>query len=302
MNESQTFHRATQDELTPSLRCFLILVHGGDPLTTNLPVSLANRNFESRTEEQTSILRLRRPRSTARPVVRPPASWYLRCKAWLDTVLAVLIALPALPVIALAALLVKLTSRGPAFYSQTRIGLGGRPFTIWKLRSMVVDSERNGAQWCTKGDPRVTPIGWFLRKTHIDELPQLLNVLRGEMALIGPRPERPEFIPHLEAVLPAYRQRLQVKPGVSGLAQVQLPPDTDLDSVRRKLAHDLFYVRHLSFWLDVRLYIATGFYALTLPFRMWGWLLGLPDSSTIEQMMSDVVSTEPINKPLKLSA
>lgn len=271
-------------------------------MTTNLPVSVAQRSAETRTDEQPSVVRLRRSRTTTRPSVRPPASWYLRSKAWLDTVLALLIAVPALPMIALAAVLVRLTSRGPAFYSQIRVGLGGRPFTIWKLRSMIVDSERNGVQWCTKGDPRVTLVGWFLRKSHIDELPQLLNVIRGDMALIGPRPERPEFIPHLEAALPAYRQRLEVKPGVSGLAQVQLPPDTDLDSVRRKLAHDLYYVRHLSFWMDMRLFVATGFYALTLPFRLWGWLLGLPESALIEQTMSDVVSTEPINKPLKLSA
>lgn len=240
-------------------------------------------------EEEPVLLRMRRV-----PAVRPPQGWYLRTKVVLDTVLAALIAIPALPLIALAALLVKLTSRGPAFYSQTRVGLGGRLYTIWKIRSMVVDSERNGAVWCIKGDPRITAIGWFLRKTHIDELPQLLNVLRGEMALIGPRPERPEFIPQLEAVLPAYRQRLEVKPGVSGLAQVQLPPDTDLDSVRRKLSHDLYYVRHLSWWMDFKLLVATGFYAATVPFWFTARVLFLPLSPMIERTMADVVSTEPI--------
>ena len=123
-----------------------------------------------------------------------------------------------------------------------------------------------GPRWSMPGDPRITPVGWFLRRTHLDELPQLLNVLRGEMSLIGPRPERPEFVPELERELPGYTQRLAVRPGVTGLAQVQLPPDTDLDSVRRKLAHDLYYIRHVSPWLDLRLLVCTAFYALGVPF------------------------------------
>ncbi|MGL4553765.1 MAG: sugar transferase [Gemmataceae bacterium] len=257
---------------------------------------------EARTADARAVLRFRRERPAARPAVKPPAGWYLRGKVVTDTLIATLLTIPAIPVILLAALVVRLTSRGPAFYSQTRVGLGGKPFTIWKLRSMVTDSEKNGAVWCVKGDPRVTAFGWFLRKSHIDELPQLLNVLRGEMSLIGPRPERPEFIPQLEAVLPSYRQRLEVKPGVSGLAQVQLPPDTDLDSVRRKLAHDLYYVRHLSFWFDAKLVVATAFYAATLPFRYTGLLLGLPASPEIERSMGDVVSTEPITRGVRQSA
>ena len=141
----------------------------------------------------------------------------------------------------------KLTSPGPAFYTQTRVGQGGRPFTIYKLRTMIHNCESlTGPRWCMPGDPRVTPAGWLLRVTHLDELPQLLNVLRGEMSLVGPRPERPEFLPQLERALPAYRQRLVVRPGVTGLAQVKLPADTDLDSVRRKLAHDLYYIERLE--------------------------------------------------------
>src|SRR5262249_2587991 len=142
------------------------------------------------------------------------------------------------------------------------------------------------------GDPRITPIGWFLRKTHIDELPQLLNVLRGEMSLIGPRPERPEFVPDLERQLPAYRQRLNVRPGVTGLAQVQLPPDTDVESVRKKLAHDLYYVRHLSPWLDVKLVICTAFYAAGVPFRVLSRVLGVPASEQIERATRDVAPAE----------
>ena len=130
----------------------------------------------------------------------------------------------------------------------------GRPFTLFKIRTMAHDCEKaSGARWSTPGDPRITRVGAFLRKTHLDELPQLWNVLRGDMSLVGPRPERPEFTPLLEQVVPHYRDRLAVRPGVTGLAQVQLPADTDLDSVRRKLAYDLYYIRHLNGWLDLRL-------------------------------------------------
>jgi lipopolysaccharide/colanic/teichoic acid biosynthesis glycosyltransferase len=151
------------------------------------------------------------------------------------------------------------------------------------------------------GDPRVTRIGALLRTSHLDELPQLWNVLRGEMSLIGPRPERPEFVPELERELPGYWQRLLVRPGVTGLAQVQLPPDSDLTSVRRKLAHDLYYIRHLSAWLDVRLLVCTGLYALGLPFRYIGKWLGIPDGEAVEEAMNVVLGDLPV-VPLRRSA
>lgn len=237
---------------------------------------------------------------TARPVVQPVAhAWYQHGKAAMDFALAVLLTIPAVPVVLFAALLVKLTSRGPAFYTQTRVGRNGRLFQIVKLRTMLHNCESlTGPRWSLPGDPRVTPVGWFLRKSHIDELPQLINVLRGEMSLVGPRPERPEFIPDLERALPAYRQRLNVRPGVTGLAQVQLPPDTDIDSVRRKLAHDLYYVRHLSPWLDLRLLIATVFYALGASARVLCGVLGVTPSSDIEHAMRDVVPDVPLTAPL----
>jgi lipopolysaccharide/colanic/teichoic acid biosynthesis glycosyltransferase len=231
------------------------------------------------------------PRGPLRPARH---LWYPRAKAVADFALAALIAVPALPIVLLAALAVKLTSRGPAFYTQTRVGQQGRPFAIYKLRSMVHNCESlTGARWSVPGDPRVTPVGWFLRASHFDELPQLLNVLRGEMSLIGPRPERPEFLPELERALPAYRQRLQVRPGVTGLAQVQLPPDTDLASVRKKLAHDLYYVRHLSPWLDVRLLACTAFYAFGVPFRILSKALGVPDCARVERAMQDMLVEPP---------
>lgn len=238
--------------------------------------------------------RLLRGQAFAEPVRPLRHRWYPPCKALLDFLLAALISLPALPVVLLAALAVKLTSRGPAFYTQTRIGRNGRPFAIYKLRSMVHNCESlTGPRWSIPGDPRVTPVGWFLRTSHLDELPQLLNVLCGDMSLIGPRPERPEFLPELERELPAYAQRLAVRPGVTGLAQVQLPPDTDLGSVRRKLAHDLYYIRHLSPWLDLRLLACTALYAIGVPFRIAGRLLGIPGRTAIEDDMRDVLDAEP---------
>src|SRR5205085_11588970 len=124
--------------------------------------------------------------------------------------------------------------------------------------------------------------GRCLRRTHLDELPQLWNVLRGDMSLVGPRPERPEFVPDLERALPHYRDRLLVKPGVTGLAQVQLPADTDLESVRRKLAYDLYYIRTFGLWLDLRLILSTALRLLGFPYSWLTVLFGIPSRETIE--------------------
>src|SRR5439155_655859 len=178
---------------------------------------------------------------------------YLASKRALDLVVTLMLAVPAAALILLSALLVKLTTRGPAFYSQIRLGQGGRPFRLYKIRTMIIDAEKDGACWSRPDDSRITPVGHFLRATHLDELPQLWNVLLGDMSLVGPRPERPEFVPSLEQAVPRYHDRLLIRPGLTGLAQLQLPPDTDLESVRRKLACDLYYVQHLGLWLDLRL-------------------------------------------------
>lgn len=200
-----------------------------------------------------------------------------------DCALAGLLLALTAPVIAAAALLVRLTSRGPAFYSQARVGLRGRSFTIYKLRTMTYNCEAaTGARWSGPDDPRVTRVGRWLRRTHIDELPQLWNVLRGEMGLVGPRPERPEFVARLELLIPDYAGRLAVRPGVTGLAQVQLPPDTDLDSVRRKLRFDLYYLRHARPGLDLRILAATAVHVLGLPFAVSRLLLGVPGAAQVE--------------------
>jgi lipopolysaccharide/colanic/teichoic acid biosynthesis glycosyltransferase len=200
-----------------------------------------------------------------------------------EYVLALVLAILTLPLLALGIVLVKLTSRGPAFYSQVRIGCHGRLFWIYKLRTMFEACETlTGPCWSLPHDTRITPIGRFLRATHVDELPQLWNVLRGEMALVGPRPERPEIVVGLERALPHYRERLSVLPGISGLAQIQLPADTDLASVRRKLAHDLYYIRHMSRWLDVRIYVCTFWYLVNGPCTRAAHGLLVPEGRKVE--------------------
>lgn len=217
------------------------------------------------------------------------SSSYLVVKYALDFFSAFVLITLAAPVIFLAAALVRLTSRGPAFYSQTRVGRNGRPYAIYKVRTMVHNCESmTGARWSTPGDPRITWIGWFLRRSHVDELPQLWNVLRGEMSLLGPRPERPEFVHQLERVVPHYRDRLLIRPGLSGLAQVQLPPDTDLESVRRKLAYDLYYMQHASLALDLRIMLSTIGYLLGIPVPVLRVLFQVPGGETVERAYEDL--------------
>jgi lipopolysaccharide/colanic/teichoic acid biosynthesis glycosyltransferase len=220
---------------------------------------------------------------TPGPASGPIAGAYPGWKSALDRILGLILLVATVGIAAYAMLLVRLTSRGPVIYRQTRLGLGGRLFTIYKIRTMYHDCERlTGAQWSKPGDPRVTPVGRILRATHIDELPQLLNVLRGEMSLVGPRPERPELATGLERALPGYRDRLAVRPGVTGLAQVQLPPDTDVEGVRRKLAHDVYYIRHFNLWLDLRIIVATSMVAFGLPYSVPRSLLRLPGGEAVE--------------------
>jgi len=243
-------------------------------------VSDSRTNYLARTESPVDPVAWPPNRSlypgTPAPLLTP-TTWYLSFKVVLEYVLAVVLFVLSLPVILIAAVLVKLTSAGPIFYSQVRLGKNGRPFTLYKIRTMYHDCERtSGPCWSAAGDLRITRVGYWLRRTHLDELPQLWNVLRGEMSLVGPRPERPEFVPALEQAIPHYRDRLVIRPGVTGLAQVQLPADTDMASVRRKLAYDLYYIRHLNLWLDLRLMLCTGFRMLGLPFHLLGRLFFLP--------------------------
>ncbi len=153
--------------------------------------------------------------------------------------------------IPLVALANALTSPGPLFYRQERLGKGGRPFTVIKFRSMVHDAERYGAVWAGKNDPRITPVGRFMRKVRLDEVPQFLNVLRGEMSFVGPRPERPHFVGRLARAFPLYRARHAVKPGITGWAQVHHEYGDSTEDARIKLELDLYYVKHASLYLDL---------------------------------------------------
>jgi len=175
-----------------------------------------------------------------------------------DFALAALGLIPAIPLMALCGLLVRLTSRGPAIYTQTRVGLNGKVFTLYKIRTMVHDCESlTGPRWAMPGDPRITPVGQILRKLHLDELPQLFNVLKGEMALVGPRPERPEIVKKLRNIVPGYDRRHAVKPGLTGFAQIHLPPDSCIRSVKNKLVYDLFYIRNRSFAFEAKMLFGT---------------------------------------------
>jgi lipopolysaccharide/colanic/teichoic acid biosynthesis glycosyltransferase len=186
----------------------------------------------------------------------------------MDVLLAALLLIVSGPAILAAAALIRLTSRGPAFYTQIRLGRNGRRFTIYKLRTMHHCSEvRTGAVWAMPCDPRVTPLGKILRASHLDEFPQLLNVLSGAMSLVGPRPERPEIVEYLDLRIPGYRERLRVRPGITGLAQVQLPPDIDLQGVQRKLVCDRYYMEHQSAWMDVSILACTGMFLVGVPLK-----------------------------------
>jgi exopolysaccharide biosynthesis polyprenyl glycosylphosphotransferase len=177
--------------------------------------------------------------------------WSLQLQAVYSFSLGLIGLLGSLPVMALVFLAVKFSSPGPAFYRQLRVGQNGATFYLYKFRSMYIDAEaRTGPVWATKNDPRITPVGRWLRLLRLDELPQFFNVIRGEMALVGPRPERPEFCTVLEKALPFYQQRHLVKPGITGWAQINHKYTETIEDTTTKLEYDLYYVKHLAPTLD----------------------------------------------------
>ena len=184
---------------------------------------------------------------------------YFKRKYAIERTMAVAMFVVASPFIAALIALVRMTSKGPGIYRQQRVGMHGEVFYVYKLRSMRVDAEKGGKPvWCSKKDSRVTRVGKFLRSTHLDELPQLWNVVKGEMSLTGPRPERPEICEVLSNHIDDYYDRTVVKPGVTGLAQINLEPDETIADVKRKQFLDMHYIENAGFWLDARMLVATG--------------------------------------------
>jgi sugar transferase (PEP-CTERM system associated) len=174
-----------------------------------------------------------------------------------DIVGAVIMLWAALPVLGVAAIAIALEGRGPILFRQTRVTQGGRAFELFKLRTMRLDAEKNGAQWAAKKDPRITPVGAILRRFRIDEIPQLINVLRGEMSLVGPRPERPVFVEQLAGQIGMYNLRHSVKAGITGWAQLNYPYGASVEDARCKLEYDLFYMKHFSILRDLAIILQT---------------------------------------------
>ena len=180
--------------------------------------------------------------------------WRLVLKRAVDFVSALAGLILVSPVLAVIAIAIKLDSKGPVLYAQERVGRFGEVFKIYKFRSMRINAEANGPVWAGgEHDPRVTPLGKFLRRSHLDELPQLFNVVAGDMSLVGPRPERPMFVEQLDREIDRYDERLLIKPGMTGLAQVHYRYDQSIADVKRKLRFDLLYVKRMCLMLDARI-------------------------------------------------
>ena len=179
---------------------------------------------------------------------------YRIIKRLIDFFLSIVLLIPAIPICLIGAILIMLETKENPLYTQERVGLNGEKFTIYKLRSMYSDAEKDGHKWAEKEDSRITKVGSIIRKTRIDELPQLINIIRGEMAIIGPRPERPEFIEEFLKEIPDFNDRLAVKPGITGWAQVNGGYEL---SPKEKLKYDQYYIEHENFKLDVLILFKT---------------------------------------------
>jgi len=184
--------------------------------------------------------------------------WEAQVKRLMDIIVSFLILSIGAPLWLILAAIIRLTSKGPAIFKQTRVGQNGRIFTMYKFRSMYQDAEKySGPQWASQDDPRITPVGKFIRKTRLDEIPQFLNVLKGEMSLVGPRPERPFFVEQLKQEIPWYVRRIKMKPGITGWAQVKHKYDSSIEDVKQKVIYDLYYFENMSVSLDVKILLRT---------------------------------------------
>jgi len=189
-------------------------------------------------------------------------AWEETAKRAMDVVVAAVVLIAGLPLWALISVAIKLESRGPVIYKQERVGKDSERFNILKFRSMYHDAEKAGPQWAHKRDPRITRVGTLLRKLHLDEIPQLWNVLRGHMSLVGPRPERPVFVEQLTNEIPMYPRRLKVRPGITGWAQVKHKYDESIEDVRKKVQYDLFYIENMSLRMDFKILLSTAYHVL----------------------------------------
>ncbi|MFV1883365.1 MAG: sugar transferase [Balneola sp.] len=188
----------------------------------------------------------------------PMPLWEKVVKRLMDIIISLIVLVVTLPFLGIIALLIRMDSKGPIIYKQRRVGRGGRLFTIYKFRTMKEGAEaETGPTWATQNDARVTKIGYWLRKLRLDEIPQLWNVLRGSMSLVGPRPERPHFVDQFRIQIPLYTRRLRVRPGITGWAQVKWKYDSSLDDVKEKTKYDLFYVENISLKMDLKILIIT---------------------------------------------
>ena len=178
-------------------------------------------------------------------------------KRIMDITISMFLLLLLSPFLIISVLLIKITSKGGVFYNQIRVGKGGKLFTMYKLRTMFENAEEYGPEWAGEKDPRITGFGKVLRKTYFDELPQMFNVLKNEMSLVGPRPERPHFVEILKKEIPYYYKRLNIKPGITGWAQIKHKYDSSLDDVRVKLQYDFYYIENMSLKLDFKIIINT---------------------------------------------
>lgn len=195
------------------------------------------------------------------PILMP--EWEKRAKRILDIVVSLILLVCSAPMTLATAIAIKLDSKGPILFKQERCGLNGKLFNVYKFRSMYIDAEKNtGPVWSFKNDPRITKIGRLIRKIRVDEIPQMINVLKGEMSLVGPRPERPFFVEKLSKEIPYYKRRLKVKPGLTGWAQVKHKYDETIDDVKKKLKYDLFYIENMSLRMDLKILFRTIFVVL----------------------------------------
>ncbi|HEX2781440.1 MAG TPA: sugar transferase [Gemmatimonadaceae bacterium] len=262
--------------------------------TSDIAAPARRRSEPLRPDSERPIAIVREPRAgvelaeVSRAVVAAHAPTHSDRVARILSMLIACVALALLsPIMLLVAVVIRLSSPGPVLYAQARVGvnrrrsnagpfaydrracdLGGRVFRIYKFRTMRIDAERRGVQWATKNDPRVTALGRFLRQSRLDELPQLFNVVRGDMNIVGPRPERPSIVRRLAASIEEYPLRLWIRPGITGLAQINQSYDTCLEDVRSKVRYDLDYIRRRSVREDLRIMLCT---MPAMLFRRGGW-------------------------------